>query len=165
MIWGTFIQDDSFVSVYKKMLIGEKLYVYCLGILSIGLCCLNSFRNIHNDFGILFCFIFGHLLSSTLHEWLHIKCMRIFGAEKILVDKTLFKISVITETPLIGWRLIVTAVSGPVICGAFGFLILLVPIGNSIWVDLCGVLFCSHIINLLPFFGDGKMIIKGILTI
>ena len=111
-------------------------------------------------------FILGIVLSVSIHEYLHILCMKKNGIYEIKIKNDLWKFSVKTDEELYGSDLIITALSGPVVCFVIG--VALSIIGSLFEIRfclVCSVFYLIHIINIIPPLGDGKMIMKGILTL
>lgn len=109
---------------------------------------------------------FGYILSFSLHEYMHIWCMRRNGIKNVEIEITLLKFSIKTYEKLEGCKLVITAMSGPIVCFFVGVVIELLGkwIGNR-FLEFGSVLYLLQIVNILPFWGDGKMIIKGVLTL
>lgn len=116
-------------------------------------------------FNINFIFLLGIILSVTLHEYGHVymvKKLSSIDKIKIIIKMNSFSIVPIGQTS--GKKTILIALCGPGICALIGLgLVLIGKYLNSLIIVITGGFYLTHVIDIIPLFGDGKMIIKGII--
>ncbi len=100
----------------------------------------------------------GHLLlvllpSGIAHEAAHLVVVRaMLGREAGSVEAGLFGVSV--RVPAMRpWGKLSVSVAGPLVGGAVAGILMLTPIHTTI----AGVVVMCHLVNLLPFFPDGRL--------
>lgn len=107
----------------------------------------------------------GFFLSIGIHEYAHLFFMKRFGIHTVTLHSGLLKFQIITTENLTGKKLFLTALSGPLFCSLIGMILFfLAPSTDQSWITIVGVIYLLHGINLLPIFGDGKMILKSVLV-
>lgn len=135
------------------MLLLTTLLLFFTQTLEIGMSCL-------------LVYLVGFLGSVSIHEYLHIVFMRRFGVKTVKISYGIWKASITTEENLTGANLIQTAVLGPAVtfliglCGMF-----FSRQCDSGIIEVISGIYMFHIVNVIPPLGDGKMILKGILTV
>lgn len=160
------IAKVNILSLSKLIISAYKYFILFFLMTTVFLCIINNFKDITGNLMFLVVFVLGFLGSFIIHEYMHIICMKRFGIKKVVISNNMYKFSLKTEENLRGIKLIITSVSGPLICGIIGFALYVFFHNNaSICLDFIIYLYCFHLINIIPIFGDGKMIIKGILTL
>lgn len=103
----------------------------------------------------------GLVISYLLHEYSHIIVFKIINKTgEMTIEKNWHRISIVPSYKVSGKNLIFVAISGPLICGFIGFLLLFSP---YLIIQIVGGFFLVHLLFVLPPFGDGMMMIKGIL--
>lgn len=127
-------------------------------------CCvsLSIFRYLWACYHIIL--FFGIFFSFVIHEYMHIFSMKICCKGWVILDCSLYKISVIPEFPIERSHLFIVSMSGPLTCLFICGIILLINyyLNYSILTILACIYF-FHIINLVPPFGDGKMLLKSLI--
>ncbi|MEV3938955.1 hypothetical protein AB0K52_23655 [Glycomyces sp. NPDC049804] len=102
----------------------------------------------------------GLTASFTLHECAHAAVLgRIATVSEVSIERTLGRVSLIPHGHMTGRQAAAVAVSGPVACAAVGA-VLAVPEATrplSWW-------YLGHGLFLLPVFGDGIALVKGLLA-
>ncbi|QBE95945.1 hypothetical protein [Blautia producta] len=108
----------------------------------------------------------GIVLSSVFHEYMHMFYMKKFGVKNVIIKTTMYKFAIIPKEDILqSSRLIITAASGGTICIIVAFILKIIEIvwlGSLAFIDMICLIYILHIINLIPIFGDGQMILKGI---
>lgn len=115
-------------------------------------------------------FFLGIVVAVSLHEWSHIYFMKKIGIKSIRIENSIVKFRVIPlDLVASGIRLIIIAIAGPISCLAVCLLIMLLNIfifeHENQLLDVIAKLFFLQIMNLIPFFSDGKMCLKGFIDI
>lgn len=139
--------------------------IFDLLVIIISLTTIIFLRSANTAIMLSVIYFLGYIMSASLHEYMHIVCMRRAGIQQIRLENNLWKFSIITDEKVQGKVLIAIALSGPLMCFVIG--IVLIFIGRIWRVDLmliCSALYLIQIVNVIPPFGDGIMIIKGVLT-
>ncbi|MCD8077975.1 MAG: hypothetical protein LUE63_06325 [Lachnospiraceae bacterium] len=111
---------------------------------------------------IAFLGVFG---SFAVHEYFHILALKGYGIRLVRVQSSLLRISIIPEEALEGGKLVLFSVAGPGACMIVGGL--LYVLGGVCNIETCkivAVIYLFHIVNLFPLLGDGRMVVKGLLT-
>lgn len=112
-------------------------------------------------------YLLGGVLSISVHEYMHIVAIKKLTENTCIKIKiTLNNFSIIPCEKIEGVNSIFVACSGPLACvmiSAFLYILKLLFHLESFFVDLIIYSYGSHIISMLPFFNDGKMIIKEII--
>ena len=110
--------------------------------------------------------LLGIVLSSVLHEYMHIFFMKKFGVKNVVIKTNMYKFAIIPkEDILLSSKLIITAASGGIICIIVAIILKITEIvllNDLVFIDIICIIYILHILNLLPVFGDGRMILKGI---
>lgn len=102
--------------------------------------------------------ILGAWLSFIVHECGHIMSLAGIRNLRVSVEVNLLRVSVIPHGEMTGWEIVRGALAGPLSCMSIGVLLLLiVPDLQLHWWYLL------HGAFLLPLFGDGRSLIKGVL--
>lgn len=117
----------------------------------------------------LLIYIFGVIVSIGIHEYAHIFVIRkLTDLSKVKIRITGNKFEIVSLLPIKGRISIIVAFAGPFSC--VGVAIVLYCINNIILpsgfiLSSLSICYGLHIINFLPFFGDGLMILKEILEL
>jgi hypothetical protein len=102
----------------------------------------------------------GLTVSFALHECVHAAVLkRITTVTEVTVERTWARISLIPHGRMTGWQVATVAASGPVACVLAGA-VLAVPHATrplSWW-------YLGHALFLLPVFGDGITLLKGLIA-
>lgn len=157
-------EEISFYTIYVWCFRNNLFFDIIMLILAIVLIFFTQTLEI--GMGCLLVYLVGFLGSISIHEYLHIVFMRHFGVKTVKISYGIWKASIITEEDLVGANLIQTAALGPVVtfliglCGMFFGR----QCGSNI-VEVISGIYMLHIVNIIPPLGDGKMILKGILTV
>ncbi len=151
---------------FTRLIFGMyKYFVFYICIITLILNFFNHFQNVIQNMEILNV-LFGFVFSIIVHEYSHVFFFKRYGIQRIKISNDLLKFSVSTNERLVGRYLIITAISGPLICGIIGSVLLLISIIlNSFSLKFLSIIYLFQLLNLIPFFGDGKMILKGIFTL
>lgn len=159
------IYDIGEISLLKLYKIITRPYLGLIIISSLECLVLLFWGNLIDVFNysaILFGGVYG---SFTIHEFMHIKMMRKYGVKQVEIKTTMLKIEIVSKLSLKGTELILVAISGPITCALMGCfcygLAIVFEIGAC---RIIAIIYFLHIINLLPIFADGKMVIKGLFT-
>jgi len=106
--------------------------------------------------------VFG---SFFLHEYAHLHIMKKCGIDIVKIKCKMWKISLVPKGTLKGMQLIYIGVAGSFVCGAVGIVCLLIgKLTDLDVIKVIGIIYVIHLFNIFPWFGDGKMIVKGWLT-
>lgn len=139
--------------------------IFDLLVIIISLITIFFLRNANTAIALSVIYFVGFIMSSSLHEYMHVVCMKIAGIQQVRLKNCLWKFSIITDEKVQGKKLIIIALSGPLMCFAIGIVLLVIGIiWNIDLVLICSALYLIHIVNIIPPLGDGIMIIKGLLT-
>lgn len=108
----------------------------------------------------------GLVLSMILHESFHYVTMKKCGVKTIGIETNIYRFSVFTEEDVQGKKLLLIALAGVVSTTCIGAILSVVNLFiNSTIIKVIMWIYYIHLINILPLFGDGKMIIKALITI
>lgn len=107
---------------------------------------------------------FGIVLSYGVHEYLHGIFLKKEGATEVWLYTGLFKFSVCSFEYMSAKSKILVALSGPLCCIIIGLLIYILSLicNGSMTLHIISAIYFMHGINLLPIFGDGKVIIRSL---
>lgn len=101
----------------------------------------------------------GLWLSFAIHEAAHLAMLSKVKGVAAQVDFKLLRVSVVPYGTMSGWQIVCVALLGPLVCVAIGIgLALAVPDLQLQWWYL------GHAVFLLPVFGDGRSLIKGLVS-
>lgn len=111
-------------------------------------------------------FYLGLFLSFILHEYLHIVLLKKnYGQFNIEIRFSWKKISLLPRIPNMDPAVIIKVALYPLlillIMGIFFVIIHIIT--GILFFKILGVIYIFHIINIIPPFGDGIMLIKGII--
>ena len=110
-------------------------------------------------------FLGGFIVPVCLHEYMHVYAMRKCNVKTVDISSCLWKVSVKTNEKIQGKKLILVALSGPCVCFLIGVLLLVLwKISELMVIKILAYLFMIHLINIVPPFGDGMMVLKGALS-
>ncbi|MFC8041308.1 hypothetical protein ACFUOZ_18310 [Paenarthrobacter sp. NPDC057355] len=100
------------------------------------------------------------LIGFVIHEGSHVLGLKLTsGITHVIFASTLLRFSVIPVGKLVGWQAALIALAGPMAACLAGVPVaLLLPDYALHWW------FFLHAIFLLPLFGDGRSLVKGLLT-
>lgn len=103
--------------------------------------------------------IAGLWLSFAIHEVAHLLFLSRIEEVKAQIDFKLVRVSIVPIGIMSGWQIANVALAGPLVCVVIGFVLALVvpDLHLQLW-------FFGHVVFLLPLFGDGKSLIKGLLV-
>lgn len=116
--------------------------------------------------GTYFIILFGGLIMSALvHEYVHIYFFARFGVERTVIDTEIFRFRIIPEKQLQARELRIVALAGPLSCVIIGLVLCGVEcIGyKNVTISIVKTIYFIHLINVIPFFGDGKCIVKSMI--
>ena len=108
----------------------------------------------------------GVISSMIIHEMFHYIVMKKCGIEYIGIEASIYRFSVFTDEKLEGKKLLLIALSGVLSTTLIGSILL--GINMFVGSELIKVIiwiYYIHLINILPLFGDGKMILKALFTL
>jgi len=108
--------------------------------------------------------LFGSLLVSfMLHEYFHTLSFKIFNKKgPVCFESNFLRISIIPLFSLSNFQIMIMAILGPTLCFVIG-LVLYVSATSQLMLFI-SYIFLLHILFLIPPFGDGKMIMKALLS-
>lgn len=107
----------------------------------------------------------GLVLSMILHESFHYIAMKKCGIRVIGIDSNIYRFSVFTQENIQGNKLLFIALAGVFSTTCIGCILSVVNIfADSSLIRVIMWIYYIHLINILPLFGDGKMIIKALIT-
>lgn len=92
--------------------------------------------------------------------------MKKCGIEYIGIEASIYRFSVFTDEKIEGKKLLLIALSGVLSTTLIGSILL--GINMFVGSELIKVIiwiYYIHLINILPLFGDGKMILKALFTL
>ena len=108
---------------------------------------------------------FGLVFSMILHESFHYIAMKKCGVRSIGIDSNIYRFSVFTHEYIQGNKLLFIALAGVFSTTCIGCILSVVNIfADSSLIRVIMWIYYIHLINILPLFGDGKMIIKALIT-
>lgn len=108
---------------------------------------------------------FGLVFSMILHESFHYIAMKKCGVMSIGIDSNFYRFSVFTHEYIQGNKLLIIALAGVFSTTCIGCTLSVVNIfADSSLIRVIMWIYYIHLINILPLFGDGKMIIKALIT-
>lgn len=107
---------------------------------------------------------FGIVLSYGVHEYLHGMFLKKEGAIEVWLYTGLFKFSVCSFECMSAKSKILVALSGPLCCMMLGILIYILSLicNGSMTLYIISAIYFMHGINLLPIFGDGKVLLRAL---
>ena len=109
--------------------------------------------------------VFGVFFSFAIHEYMHIFSMKMCYKGWVILEYSLYKISVIPEFTIEKAHLFLIALSGPLTCLFISCIILLFNYYLHYFIlTILSCIYFFHIINLIPPFGDGKMLLKSLIS-
>lgn len=109
---------------------------------------------------------FGLFLSYTIHEYAHIFIMKLLYDGHIQLEIKWYRISIIPKFDVQGYELILIALSGPLMCVLIAVVLFIIQYYLSNYlIFILSMVYATHVINILPVFGDGSMFIKGIIDL
>lgn len=110
---------------------------------------------------------FGIVLSYGVHEYLHGVFLKKEGAKEVLLYTGLFKLSVCSVECMSAKSKILVALSGPLFCMTLGILIYILSFicNGSMALYIISAIYLLHGINLLPVFGDGKVLFRALIQL
>jgi len=104
----------------------------------------------------------GLVMSFIIHEYAHIYMMKRKFVGSVTIESNWYRISIVPNFEMQGSKLSAVAAAGPLACLAIaGALSLLYYWTGQYVFGALAAIYAFHLVNLLPFFGDGSMIIKG----
>ncbi|MFQ7000497.1 MAG: hypothetical protein ACLRRH_04015 [Clostridium sp.] len=109
----------------------------------------------------------GILLSTFIHEYMHFMFLKRFGVKDVRIKKSFLKFGIVfCEENLKKGKLILVALSGPIICFFIGCILITINmlLCRKI-INFISIVYIFHIVNLVPFFGDGKVILKSLVLL
>ena len=100
----------------------------------------------------------GLVGSFALHESAHVMVLKRIGAvTHLAIDRTRWRISIIPFGTLTARQVVRVAIAGPLSC---------VGVGSALWIlgldRSLAWWYLAHAIFLLPFFGDGRNLRRGL---
>lgn len=157
------IRKVDFRYIFTYFMRCNYVFVILIGIIAAILCAFA--KEIMMALWFLVVFIGGYIIPLSLHEYMHVYAMRRCNVQTVSIENYLWKVSVKTNEKIQGKKLILVALSGPCVCFLIGALLLPIWKITGIFVmKILAYMYMIHIINIVPPFGDGVMILKGVLT-
>lgn len=108
------------------------------------------------------------LTSMIIHEYAHVFVLKHFGVIEIQIQKSLFRVSIVTKKGMLNNKQnILVSIAGVSICTFTGICCIFLAQYISeytLYLNAIAFVFCLHLFNLLPIFGDGKQILLSILN-
>ena len=106
----------------------------------------------------------GLILPYTLHEYFHAKLLLWFKVA-IKIEQTVWRVSIIAVTQLSALPAILVALAGPLGVALIGLLLRAVTLTiHGIKLNFLAYFYLSHLMFLLPFFGDGQVVLINLLN-
>lgn len=114
------------------------------------------------DFNIVI--YLGVVASMVVHELSHYIVMKKCGVKQIGIESSIYRFSVFTEENLDSKKLLLISFAGVISTTIIGSLLLGINmvVGSKL-IKVIIWIYYIHLINILPLFGDGKMILKAFL--
>ncbi|WYJ97553.1 hypothetical protein DOK67_0001862 [Enterococcus sp. DIV0212c] len=139
----------AFVTVNSLIMIGIGLYYWDIELIKFTSSCFTLF-------------FIGVIFSTFLHEYMHVLGARKAGAKCMEIQVTCFRFSLkIDSSQLSDNNQLWVAFLGPGSCLVVSFIFYSLSLfDNNVLLRSLSFLYGFHIINLLPIFGDGKVIFK-----
>ena len=107
----------------------------------------------------------GLVLSMILHESVHYIAMKKCDVSVIGIDSNMYRFSVFTQEDIQGKKLLIISLAGVFSTTCIGCILAVINIfADSSIIRIIMWIYYIHLINILPLFGDGKMIIKALIT-
>ena len=107
----------------------------------------------------------GLVLSMILHESFHYIAMKKYDVSVIGIDSNMYRFSVFTQEDIQGKKLLIISLAGVFSTTCIGCILSVINIfADSSIIRIIMWIYYIHLINILPLFGDGKMIIKALVT-
>lgn len=156
------VNDINLSTIFCTLLKQLRWLIVIVLVECVILACVGAFCGSVSFLAILFAGLLG---SYSIHEYVHILLLRRSGVSDVEIGSTFLKFSIIPNEQLRGKKLIIVAVSGPLVCGLIGGISAIIALrSGSLFFKVIAMIYSFHLINLVPIFGDGKMFIKGLFT-
>ncbi|KMK76207.1 hypothetical protein AB990_13400 [Alkalihalobacillus pseudalcaliphilus] len=112
-------------------------------------------------------YLLGGILSISIHEYMHILFIKkITNNSHIRIKINSNHFSIIPCDKVHGYKSILIACSGPIVCFLIAVFLYLIKQWlslESFFMDLLIFSYACHIFSILPFFKDGSMILKEVI--
>lgn len=134
-------------------------------ILTIILLFLINYATFENEGAEIALTIPFFVLSYLTHEYFHLLEIKKTNLKEVYIEKKIYRFSIYHKDNLKASEMNRIAASGPVFNFLIGLFIAIINylFFNSMFFKIISVLFSVHIIYILPFFGDGKIILRNFL--
>lgn len=108
--------------------------------------------------------ILGVFLSFIVHEYIHIRYMKkYFKAGEVGIECSKSKISIYPQFEISGNKLLIIAIMPSIYLTLFGACLYVIGKFTHVGViTFISYIYFFHMINIIPPFGDGMMILKSI---
>ena len=108
----------------------------------------------------------GLILSFALHEYMHCICFRRAGIREVTVDANSMRFSLLISEQMSERAKAAAALAGPLVCGGIGIVLLLLNtfVLRNVSLKFISYIFCFHLINFFPIFGDGKILLQYLIS-
>lgn len=108
----------------------------------------------------------GLILSFALHEYLHCVCFRRAGIKEVTIDANSMRFSLLIKEQMSERAKAAAAFAGPIVCGGIGIVLLLINsfVLRNVSLRFISYIFCFHLINFFPIFGDGKILLHYLIS-
>ncbi|WP_333887892.1 metalloprotease family protein [Clostridium sp.] len=116
------------------------------------------------DYNVIF--YMGIFMSTLIHEYSHLIFMKLFAVKNIKIDVSFFRFSLIAKENVKGKELLIISLAGALNCGIVASLLLVLNalVCHNKLFSIIIAIYYFHLINIIPCFGDGKMILKALTT-
>lgn len=161
------LKNLSFRSFINSVIIQYKKVVITFGFLTIlPLLADHSWFMIRSILKFHSIFFGGLFLSYVLHEYLHLVILKNSHRDgRVEIEFTLWRISIYPQFKLSAKEMIKVAILPIVVLPIVGvILILFGKFFGQTFLIMTGLLYVFHVINIVPPFSDGMMIIKAIVS-
>lgn len=101
----------------------------------------------------------GLIAGFLIHEVAHLAALRIWVPEvgTIALEVTALRVSLKPRGRMTGWQMVTAATAGPGACVIAGMIVWVLPVAYGLqwW-------YFFHLVFLIPIFGDGRSIVRGL---
>ena len=106
-----------------------------------------------------------HLRHAKYGDQIINRAMKKYGVSSIGIETNMYRFSVFTQEDIQGKKLLIISLAGVFSTTCIGCILSVINIfADSSIIRIIMWIYYIHLINILPFFGDGKMIIKALVT-
>ena len=161
----TFLQVLKYVVGSLKW-IHSLIFIFCLIVIILGVVLQHISIILPFIRYLIVIYVLGIVLSLAIHEYMHILLIKILtNHQEVKIVANWKKFSIKPLRSITGIKSIIIACSGPLVCVAISTFFISFHLyynENINILFLLAICYGTHIFNLLPFSGDGLMVMKEI---